>query len=192
MPLPARWAFLAQEPGPRLLQEALRLYGTLEAPGAPDNPTIIAWADEVARTCPGAYAAWASDFYNDDGIPWCGLFMAVICARSALGRVERFPVRKYLAALAWADWGVPIPKSEAALGDVLVFVRSGGGHVALYVGEDDNAVHCLGGNQSDAVTITSIAKARLYAVRRPPYQAQPANVRKIRMTATGPLSTDEA
>jgi cell wall-associated NlpC family hydrolase len=35
------------------------------------------------------------------------------------------------------------------LGDVLVFRRGGGGHVALYVGEDEEAFHVLGGNQAD-------------------------------------------
>lgn len=36
-----------------------------------------------------------------------------------------------------------------------------GGDVALYVGEDAGAYHCLGGNQSDKVCITRIAKSRL-------------------------------
>ncbi len=78
------------------------------------------------------------------------------------------------------------------LGDVLIFARNGGGHVGLYAGEDDDAWHTLGGNQSDAVNIKRIAKGRLYAARRPAYRAQPANVRRIRLAANGVLSANEA
>ena len=34
---------------PRTIQEALALHGTLETPGAADNPKIIAWAAEVGK-----------------------------------------------------------------------------------------------------------------------------------------------
>ncbi|WP_051379816.1 hypothetical protein [Bradyrhizobium murdochi] len=69
------------------------------------------------------------------------------------------------------------------LGDVLTFKRDGDGHVALCVGED--AYHCLGGNQSDQVCITRTAKSRPYKARRPIYNVQPANVRKIVLVANG-------
>lgn len=191
MALPSAYAWLAREPGPRMLSEALKLYGTLEKPGAADNPVILAWADEIAAITKRPYDRWAADFYADDSIPWCGVFAAICAARSAQGRPERFPPNKYLSALAWADWGVSVPKSEAMLGDILVFVRKGGGHVAIYVGEDDTAFHILGGNQSDKVSIVRKAKNQLVAVRRPPYMAQPANVRKVFLSAKGALSTNE-
>lgn len=35
--LPDRYAWLAREPGPRMLVEALKMYGTLEKPGAANN-----------------------------------------------------------------------------------------------------------------------------------------------------------
>jgi hypothetical protein len=57
---------------------------------------------------------------------------------------------------------------------------------------DASAFHVLGGNQSDSVCITRIAKARLYAARRPLYRVEPANVRPIRLEATGALSLNEA
>jgi hypothetical protein len=50
----------------------------------------------------------------------------------------------------------------------------------------------LGGNQSDQVDITRIAKTRIYAIRRPIYQEQPANVRKIILASSGALSLNEA
>lgn len=187
MTLPAQYAWLAGEGAPRMLVEALKLHGTLEAPGKADNPQIVAWADEVAAKSTSAYNNWAADFYNDDGIPWCGLAMAVCAVRAG-----RAPADKYLSALAWASWGETVPKDQAMLGDVLVFVRQGGGHVALYVGEDAAAFHILGGNQSDAFNIVRKSKSALYAVRRPPYINRPANVRKVHLAANGKLSVNEA
>lgn len=96
-----------------------------------------------------------------------------------------------LWALSWADFGKEAT-GGAMLGDALTFKRNGGGHVALYVGEDATAYHCLGGNQSDKVCITRIAKSRLYRARRPAYTVQPANVRKCKLASTGSLSTNEA
>lgn len=96
-----------------------------------------------------------------------------------------------LWALNWQNFGMPMPHAGALLGDVLTFVRNGGGHVALYVGEDGEAFHVLGGNQRDQVCFTRIDKARLHSVSRPHYNNQPANVRKIVLKANGALSGNE-
>jgi uncharacterized protein (TIGR02594 family) len=175
--LPSRYGWLARESGPKMLIEALKLYGTLEAPGSKNNPTIIAWAKEVGGE--------VADVYSADSIPWCGLFMAVVAKRAGK-EVPKHP----LWALSWSAFGAKAAKPM--LGDVLTFTRNGGGHVALYVGEDEGAFHILGGNQSDAVTITRIAKSRLYAARRPLYREQPANVRVVHLASNGVLSTNEA
>lgn len=175
--LSERYGWLARESGPRMLVEALKLFGTLEKPGAADNPTIIAWAKEVGGE--------VADVYKADSIAWCGLFMAVVAKRAG----KDFPAHP-LWALSWSAFGA---KADApALGDVLVFTRNGGGHVGLYVGEDASAFHVLGGNQSDRVCIARIAKARLYAVRRPLYRVAPANVRPIHLDAAGAMSANEA
>jgi uncharacterized protein (TIGR02594 family) len=175
--LPSRYGWLARESGPKMLIEGLKLYGTLEAPGSKNNPTILAWAKEVGGE--------VADVYKADSIPWCGLFMALIAKRAGK-EVPKHP----LWALSWSAFGAKAPKPM--LGDVLTFTRNGGGHVALYVGEDDAAYHCLGGNQSDAVTITRVAKSRLYAARRPLYREQPSNVRVVHLAGNGALSTNEA
>jgi uncharacterized protein (TIGR02594 family) len=175
--LPDQYGWLACEPGPRMIVEALKLYGTLEGPGTANNPRIVAWAKEVGGRL--------ADIYKADSIPWCGLFMAVV-ARRAEKEIPANP----LWALSWSAFGVPV--LSPALGDVLVYARHGGGHVGLYVGEDDDAFHTLGGNQSDAVNIKRIAKGRLYAARRPAYHAKPRNVRQIHLAASGTLSTNEA
>lgn len=190
MTLPTQYAWLANEPAPRMLLEALKLYGTLETPGSADNPVIIRWADEVGAKFPSAYNNWAAEFYGDDSIPWCGLAMAVSAVRAG-----RQPPNKYLSALAWAEGGpgwVKVPKPDVMLGDIMIFRRQGGGHVAMYVGEDKSHVHMLGGNQSDAFNIRRKPKADLYAVIRPAYNNRPPNVRKVMLSSAGVVSGSEA
>lgn len=158
-----------------MLRAALALFGTREGAGAVDNPTILAWAKECGIAG-----------YVHDSIAWCALFASICAHRSGWA----LPPRP-LWARDWALFGNPADKPS--LGDVLVFVRDGGGHVGLYVGEDATAFHVLGGNQSDQVCITRILKTRLLAARRPAWKiAQPANVRPIRLAAGGALSTNEA
>lgn len=176
--LPARYGWLVREPGPKMLIEALKLYGTLEAAGSKNNPTITGWAQEIGGE--------VADVYKADSIPWCGLEMAIVAKRAGK-ELPKHP----LWALSWSAWGAKV--ARPMLGDVLTFTRNGGGHVTLYVGEDADAYHCLGGNQSDAVSITRIAKDRLYAARRPLYREQPANVRVVKLASNGAsLSSNEA
>jgi uncharacterized protein (TIGR02594 family) len=187
------YAWLNDEPGPRMLLEALKLYGVLEAAGPGNNPTILAWADEVGDKAGTAYAKWAAGWYAADSTAWCGLFMAVVAVRANVeSRPERMPPEKYLSALEWTRFGVGMNHKDAMLGDVLVFSRSGGGHVALYVGEDATAYHVLGGNQGDTVSLTRILKARCVAVRRPPYLNRPPNVRRVWLAPNGAISRNEA
>lgn len=174
-----------------MLLEMLRLYGTLEVPGPEDNPAILAWADEVGASERTAYAKWAAGWYNDDSTPWCGLAMAVCAVRANVDhRPERRPPTEYLSARNWASFGAASPK--ASLGDVLVFIRPGGGHVGQYVGEDRTAYHTLGANQHDTLNIIRIAKDRCTHVRRVPYLTTPPNVRPIWLASNGALSSNEA
>jgi len=190
--LPAKYASLATEPGPRMLVEMLKLLDVKEFAGKPSNPVIVDWAGEVAAAMPTPYARWVDDWYNDDAIPWCGLAMAVAAVRAGQGRADRLPPSKFLSAKDWLNYGRKVHIDDAMLGDVLIFDRNGGGHVAQYVGEDEHAFHILGGNQKDAVNIIRKLKTECVGVRRPIYNAQPANVRKILYGADGPLSSNEA
>lgn len=163
---------------PRVITEGLALHGTLEAPGVANNPVIVKWAAEVGKDIAAVY--------GQDSIPWCGLFAAVVCKRAG---------KPVIAGPLWAaNWGKFGTKSpDASLGDVLVFQRPGGGHVGFYVAEDESAYHVLGGNQSDKVCITRIAKSRCVAVRRPVFAiGQPASVRPYHVATGGALSKDEA
>ncbi len=176
MILPNNYKWLLSEPGPKMLAEALKLYGTTEAPGEANNPVIVNWATEV-----GVRAV-----YRQDATAWCGLFMAVVAKRAG----KPIPTDP-LWALNWAKFGVKV-SDGAELGDVLVFKRTGGGHVALYVGEDDTCYHCLGGNQADMVNIVRKPKSRVYAIRRPAYINKPANVRKVILSNEGAIDNRES
>lgn len=173
--LPPQYAWLADERAPKLLVEFLKIHGTVEKAGAGNNPEIMRWAEVTGLR----------KVYTADSIPWCGLGMAYV-AHMAGKPVVKDP----LWALNWAKFGVAVDHPE--LGDIVAFKRDGGGHVGIYVGEDATAYHVLGCNQSDACNITRIAKSRLYAARRPIYNVQPANVRRVHLAASGALSRNEA
>lgn len=163
-------------PLPRMTQEALKLLGVVEGAGAADNPTILAWANELGL----------KNVYTHDAIPWCGLFMALVATRAG-----KTPPTNPLWALNWAKFGTE--EGQPRLGDVLVFARSGGGHVTQYIAEDHSYFHCLGGNQGDRVCIERIAKVRLYAVRRPLYHIMPVSAEPFLVSSGGaPISTNEA
>lgn len=174
--IPARYQWLLSVPQlPKLVDEALKLYGTHEGVGASNNATILAWAAELGL----------QHEYTADSIPWCGLFIALCCQRSG-----RQYVPGPLWALNWKKWGVDGGQPE--LGDILVFVRPGGGHVGIYIGEDREAYHVLGGNTADSVSIARIAKSRLAGCRAPIYNSKPASVKPYILANGGGLSSNEA
>lgn len=176
--LPTAYDWLATlDPLPRMIVEALKLFGTVEAAATANSPTILGWADEVDGK--------VEDVYKADSIPWCGLFMAVVAKRAG----KQVPTDP-LWALNWTRFGVAA--GQPMLGDVLTFVRLGGGHVGLYIGEDAAAYHVLGGNQCDQVCVTRIAKSRLHRVRRPAYSIVPSTVRPYILKGAGQLSRNEA
>lgn len=175
--LPKGYEWLNDEPGPKMLLEALKLYGTHEVAGPKNNPKIMAWANEVHTTYPG------------DATAWCGLGMSITAKRAGW---PYHPNGNALWARNWADWGTK--QSVAMLGDVLVFPRGKGGHVALYVGEDASHYHILGFNQGDSVSIVRKPKTPILAIRRAPWKtAQPPNVRRVFLSAKGaPVGGSEA
>ena len=175
MNLPKAYQWLAQEPAPRHLLKAVELYGVTETVGSKHNPVIMGWARELGL----------DKVYTSDEIPWCGLYTAVV-----IHRAQRPVVEGPLWALNWNKFGVQV--TTPMLGDILTFSRKGGGHVGFYVGEDSAAYHVLGGNQGNKVSVTRIAKSRLSQARRPAYNSQPSNIRRVFLAANGALSINEA
>jgi uncharacterized protein (TIGR02594 family) len=134
-------------------QEARHLLGVTEDMSTGSNRVIIDWASDLGIP------------YKSDDIPWCGLFVAH-CIGSTLTR-EPLP-NNPLGAKNWMKFGAPCPPKSGA---VMVFWRvtptSGKGHVGFYAGEDGSAYHILGGNQSQKVCVTRVAKSRLVGARWP-------------------------
>jgi uncharacterized protein (TIGR02594 family) len=179
MPLPAAYAWLSREPAPRILVEALKHYGVAETKGPKHNPVVLAWAKRLAPDV----AAW----FNNDEYPWCALFLSAVCSDLGLPVPAGWNAVRAMGFLTWGD-----AAQTPMLGDVLVFRREGGGHVGLYVGEDDEAYHVLGGNQGDRVSIARLSKLRCVAARRTPWaRRQPPTVRRIVLGRTGELSENE-
>ena len=140
---------------------------------------------------------WLRAWLRSDGktlgdpakLPWCGDFVET-CIRLALPG-EPFPGalgQNPYWARNWLHLGGDI---APCYGAVVVFERGSGGHVGFAVGQDATALHVLGGNQSNAVTVARIAKTRLLGARWPAAFARPSAPRLPRMTVGGALSTNE-
>lgn len=179
MKLPKQYEFLLNEPGPKMLVEALKIYGTKEIVGKQHNQIIVGWADELG----------IGEIVDDDEQAWCGLAHAYVAYKAGKSLL---PLKSWdlLRALKWANWGVKA--DTPMLGDTLVFKRPGGGHVGLYAFETKDTYGCLGGNSGNEYKIVEIAKSRLVAARRPVYKIQPENVRRIFINSSGELSQNEA
>ncbi|MEJ6397051.1 NlpC/P60 family protein [Yoonia sp. 208BN28-4] len=161
---------------PAWLVEAKRLINTRERPGAANNPVIMDWADGLDQWYPG------------DDVPWCGLFVAHCMAAGAPDEPQNF---NRLGAREWLKFGADVPVS---VGAIAVFwrthpTRSWNGHVGFVVGGDATALHILGGNQSDSVNVTRIARSRLLGCRGPEGWR---GDQTLRVVTTGSLSQNEA
>lgn len=180
MKLPKQYEWLLQEPGPKMITEALKIYGTKEIAGKQHNQIILGWADELG----------IGSIVDDDEQAWCGLAHAYVAykAGKSLAPLKGWDL---LRALQWKRWGVHV--DVPMFGDSLIFRRGAGmGHVGLYVFETKLTYGCMGGNSGNQYKIVEIAKDRLDEARRPLYNIQPANVRRIFVNSSGELSENEA
>ena len=167
----ARASQAAKPAEPRWMHEARVRIGETEIPGPKHNR----WIAE-------GWKRLGADWFTDDETPWCGLFVAHCIEAAGLPFAKMFP-----RALAWAEWG---KACAPTVGAVVVFKRSGGGHVGFLVGENAANYYVLGGNQSNAVNIMPLAKNRAVAIRWPLSLAVPT-AGLPRMTG-GVVSTNEA
>lgn len=135
---------------PIWLDIAIGELGQKEIDGEKDNPRITGY--------------FKATNYGEakDEVPWCSAFINWIMDKSNIKGTRS------AAALSWLDWGKSLEKPK--LGCIVVFSRDGGGHVGLFLDEDENEIFVLGGNQSNAVTKAWYPKDRLRGYRWPKEQ----------------------
>lgn len=200
------YTWLKTAPVPKMVDEALRFYGVKNSFNDPNNPVIKLWENILRVDIRKFYEYNASSLYGSPGlgelagnnsktysqhifgnnlrviteghfVPWCGLFMGIVSHYSG-----KKSVKEPFYPLNWCNFG-----SEASVpmfGDILIFIRLAetkrkAGHIGLYIGEDKDCYHVLGGNENEKVCITRILKSRLYIARRPKYKELPDCVRVI-------------
>ena len=123
--------------------------GTEEVPGPDDNPRIVEYHESCDDTVSDDEVAWCSSFVN-----WCMEKAGHTGTRSRSAR-------------SWLKWGVPL--NEALYGCVVVLWRSSPdswkGHVGFWLGEDEDYVIMLGGNQGNEVSVRRYRKDRILGYR---------------------------
>jgi uncharacterized protein (TIGR02594 family) len=113
-----------------------------------DNARLRAWLKRDGAT-----------LGDPASLPWCGDYVDTALRIGLPGEPRPGPLgQNPYWARNWTHFGRRI---EPAYGCVLVFARDGGGHVGFAVGQDATDFYVLGGNQSDTVCVTRIAKSRL-------------------------------
>jgi len=134
---------------PKWLVAARSYIGVAELPGKETTPAIARWLLNLK--------AW----WRDDETPWCGVFVAECMKESDIP----LPAA-WFRAKGWLDWGVPI--FAPMVGCVVVFARTGGGHVGLVVGRDPaSRLLVLGGNQGNRVGVAAFDMSRVLGYRWP-------------------------
>ena len=137
------------------------------------------------------------EFLHSDGnsigdpskIPWCGDFVET-CIGITLQR-EILPTNPYLAR-NWQKFGQKVTPTFGAVGVFWRGTRDGiEGHVAFLVGRGAGTYSILGGNQSNSISVTSIATNRLLSARWPLTVALPSafNLPELK---NGKISINEA
>ncbi len=164
---------------PLMIKEAVRIgkLNTNEIPGPKSNLEILKLAE----------IAGVRNIYTNDDTAWCAVAMCAICVLA--NKEIPFSAFDRLRAKSFLRFG---KKASAPMfGDVLVFTRTGGAHVGLYVGEDKDCYHIAGGNQSNQFNVIRIIKSRLTEARRPNYINQPKSVKKVFLSPIGAVSENE-
>lgn len=160
---------MAETKTPAWLEVMREITGMLEEPGADDNPKIMAMADFIGDTFPEMMPYCRQ--YTHDSIAWCGLTVAYCMAKAGIQPVfGPTDSDKFLWARAWTKFGTLLTKPK--LGAVMVFVRDGGGHVALYEGENANNYSIRGGNQGDRISVMNKPKSEFIAAVWPGIPAE--------------------
>ena len=140
---------------PPWLKTAFNEIGITEIKGLANKPRIVQYH---SHTTLGA---------DNDETPWCSSFMCWCMSQADIQHTRS------AASLSWLDWGKVL--DEPVRGCIVIFERADSsgkiipnrGHVGLWLGETEQAVHVLGGNQKDSVMISRYRKDRVIGYRWP-------------------------
>jgi uncharacterized protein (TIGR02594 family) len=126
--------------------------GVEEIPGREHDPRIL------------EYHASTTLDASDDETPWCSAFVNFCITKAGMIGTNS------AAARSWLKWGVPC---EPKRGAITVFRRgtsSWTGHVGFWIGEEENGIVILGGNQRNRISYSSYPKRDLLGYRWPRVQ----------------------
>lgn len=141
------------------IDEAVKMIGVREAPGAANNPEVVKLFKEIKR-----------GGIKDDSVPWCSAFVGAMLERAGITSTRFEGAKSYL------QWGVNL--AAPAVGCIVVFERTGGGHVGFVLGEDGAGnLLVLGGNQADAVNVRAFSRDRAKGYRWPSGIALPKTMK---------------
>lgn len=122
--------------------------GNKEIPGNRNNLRIV-W-----------YHSFTGLHATDDETAWCS---ALMCAAA---ESNGFKSTRSAAAKSWIPYG---DMGDGSVGDIVVFKRTGGNHVAFVAAKykkGDKYIYCLGGNQNNQVGYQYYAADKLITFRR--------------------------
>jgi uncharacterized protein (TIGR02594 family) len=129
---------------------ALQELGVREYAGAADNPRIVDYLSSTNLS--------RIERSNDETF-WCSAFVNWCVEKAGYEGTDSAWAR------AWLTWGKELKQPRR--GCITVFKRNEGGHVAFYMGRTSSGIKVLGGNQSDAVNISTYAASNLLGYRIP-------------------------
>ncbi len=124
--------------------------GMHEFSGAADNPRIVEYLHSTNLGAP---------LRNEDETAWCSAFVNWCIEKAGYEGTDS------AWAKSWLNWGKEIKKP--VIGCIAVFTRESGGHVGFYMGKTKTAIRVFGGNQNDAVNVSSYPKSKLLGYRLP-------------------------
>lgn len=146
---PARWLCISQN------EAAL---GVAEIAGPESNQRILEYAQ----------FAEAGSFFDNDDIPWSGLFIAWVIAQSGVPR-NALPSNP-LVNQAWTEFGSPL--EEPVPGALGVFLRDASGPgssvAGFFLREEGGIVELLGGNVMNTIGTIRVKTENLVGYRTYP------------------------
>ncbi|WCL81588.1 TIGR02594 family protein [Saprospira sp. CCB-QB6] len=115
-----------------------------------DDPFVKMLFEEL-----GTYNEWAKN-QTVKTANWCAAFVSHCLKKSGQASLTYYDGGR---AKSYLKYGTKIDKP--AYGAIVVFSRSGGGHVGFVVGQTESAILTLGGNQGNKVCVKAYSKSKV-------------------------------